>query len=109
MAAEEGGLRVALRESNTLSSRAYEGSVRDHPFLFFADGTPWLRPLQGTANLGYGLGHALVGLATAPFDRGRRVRGGLAGAFYSLPELVGLNIRKGRYDLLPAADAGQSP
>jgi len=98
---KEGRLRVALRESNTLTSTAYEGSLRDDHFLFFADGSPWLRPAQGTANLVYGLGHAAAGLATAPFDRGQRLRGGLQGAFYSLPELVGVSIRKGRYDLVP--------
>jgi hypothetical protein len=101
LAEREGRLRVGLRESNTLTSTVYEGSLRDDHFLFFADGSPWLRPLQGTANLAYGLGHAAVGLVTAPIDRGHRLRGGLEGAFYSLPELVGVSIRKGRYDLVP--------
>jgi hypothetical protein len=101
LARQEGRLRVALRESNTWTSTVYQGSITDDAFLFFGDGTPWMRPLLGTANLVYGLGQATVGLATAPFDRGRRAWGGLRGAFYSVPEMVGFSIRKGRYDLLP--------
>lgn len=101
LAEREGRLRVALRESNTLTSTAYEGSLHDDTFLFFADGSPWLRPALGTANLAYGIGHAVAGLVSAPLDRGQRLRRGLEGAFYSLPELVGVSIRKGRYDLVP--------
>jgi hypothetical protein len=101
LARREGRLRVALRESNTLTSTVYEGSISDDAFLFFSDGTVWVRPLLGTANLVYGLGQATAGLATAPFDRGRRAWRGLRGAFYSVPEMVGFSIRKGRYDLLP--------
>ncbi len=101
LAHQQGRLRVALRESNTWTSTVYEGSITDDAFLFFADGTAWTRPLLGTANLLYGLGQATVGLATSPFDRGRRAWGGLRGAFYSVPEMVGFSIRKGRYDLVP--------
>ncbi len=108
LAREQGRLRVALRESNTWTSTVYEGSITDDAFLFFADGTPWTRPLLGSANLAYGLGQAAVGLATAPFDRGRRAWGGLRGAFYSVPEVVGFSIRKGRYDLLPDSISGHS-
>jgi len=107
LARQEGRLRVALRESNTWTSTVYAGSITDDAFLFFADGTPWTRPLLGAANLVYGLGQAAVGLATAPFDRGRRAWSGLRGAFYSVPEMVGFSIRKGRYDLLPRS-ASQS-
>lgn len=106
VAEREGRLRVALRESNTLSARVYPGSISDGHFLFFADGTPWLRPAQGTANLVYGLSHAMAGVVAAPFDRGERLLRGLRGAFYSLPEIVGVSIRKGRYDLLPLEDSG---
>ena len=108
LAAEEGRLRVALRESNTWTSTVYQGSITDDAFFFFADGTPWMRPLLGTVNLLYGLGQATVGMATAPFDRGRRAWGGLRGAFYSLPEMAGFSIRKGRYDLLPETIARHS-
>ena len=108
LARQEGRLRVALRESNTWTSTVYQGSITDDAFFFFADGTPWTRPLLGTANLVYGLGQATVGLATAPFDRGRRAWSGLRGAFYSVPEMVGFSIRKGRYDLLPEPIAQHS-
>jgi hypothetical protein len=108
LARQEGRLRVALRESNTWTSTVYQGSITDDAFFFFADGTPWTRPLLGTANLVYGLGQATVGLATAPFDRGRRAWSGLRGAFYSLPEMAGFSIRKGRYDLLPETIARHS-
>jgi hypothetical protein len=108
LARQQGRLRVALRESNTWTSTVYQGSITDDAFFFFADGTPWTRPLLGTANLVYGLGQATVGLATAPFDRGSRAWGGLRGAFYSLPEMVGFSIRKGRYDLLPETIARHS-
>jgi hypothetical protein len=97
----ESRLRVALRESNTWTSTAYEGSIVDDPFFFFADGNAWLRPPQGVVNFSYAIGHAAFGLATVPFDRGRLAFRGLRGAFYSAPEIVGISIRKGRYDLLP--------
>jgi len=108
LAHRQGRLRVALRESNTWTSTVYQPSIADDAFFFFADGTPWTRPLLGTANLVYGLGQATVGLATAPFDRGRRAWSGLRGAFYSAPEMVGFSIRKGRYDLLPEPIARHS-
>ena len=108
LARQEGRLRVALRESNTWTSTVYQGSITDDAFFFFADGTPWTRPLLGTTNLVYGIGQATVGLATAPFDRGRRTWSGLRGAFYSVPEMFGFSIRKGRYDLLPEPIAQHS-
>jgi hypothetical protein len=108
LARQEGRLRVALRESNTWTSTVYQGSITDDAFFFFADGTPWVRPLLGTANLVYGLGQTVAGVATAPFDRGRRAWRGLRGAFYSVPEMVGFSIRKGRYDLVPETAAQRS-
>ena len=71
---------------------------RDSAFLFFTDGQPWLRPLLGSANFAYGTIQASVGLFTWPIDRGSRLRRGLVGAFYSLPELGFVNIRKGTFD-----------
>lgn len=100
-AEEESSLLVRLRESNTWTARAYEGSIQDDPFVFFTDGVVVMRPLQGAVNLGYGLAHAALGALTFPSDGGRRALAGLRGAFFSLPELVGVNIRKGRYDLPP--------
>ncbi len=93
---------VRLRESNTLTATVYPGSVDDDAFLFFADGKRVLRPFQGIANLGYGLAHSAAGAVALPADGGRRTWAGLRGVFYSFPELVGISIRKGRYDILPA-------
>jgi len=97
----DGSRRVALRESNTWTTTVYDGSIGDDPFLFFSDGSAWLRPPQGVVNFSYALGHATFGLITVPFDRGRLAFRGLRGAFYSVPEIVGISIRKGRYDLVP--------
>lgn len=100
-AGEASRLRLALRESNTWTTTAYDGSLHDDPFLFFSDGSAWLRPPQGVVNFSYALGHATFGLITVPFDRGRLAFRGLRAAFYSVPEIVGISIRKGRYDLVP--------
>lgn len=97
----DGDRRAALRESNTWTTTVYDGSVGDDPFFFFSDGSAWLRPPQGVVNFSYALGHATFGLITVPFDRGRLAFRGLRGAFYSVPEIVGISIRKGRYDLVP--------
>ena len=106
----ESRLRVAFRESNTWTTTVYEGSIVDDPFFFFADGNAWVRPPQGVVNFSYALGHAAFGLVTAPFDRGRLAFRGLRGAFYSVPEILGISIRKGRYDLLPpGASAPERP
>lgn len=109
LAAEGSALLVALRESNTWTSRSYRPSFSDDPFLWFSDGPPLLRPLQGAANVGYALLRATLGVATPPFDGGHQTAAGLRGAFHSLPELVGWNLRKGRYDRLPPADADRDP
>jgi hypothetical protein len=36
-----------------------------------------------------------VGLASAPFDAGRRLEAGLRGMLWSLPELAFVSVRKG--------------
>jgi hypothetical protein len=96
---------VHLRESNTWTATAYEASTHDDAFLWFTDGPIPARPAQGAFNLGYGLLHAIVGVVALPVDGGRRALAGLRGAFYSLPELAGFNIRKGRYEVLPVAES----
>jgi hypothetical protein len=103
--AEGQPLWVHLRESNTWSSQAYEGASRDDAFFWFTDGPVLARPLQGAFNLGYGLLNVGLGAVAAPFDGGHRMLAGLRGAFYSVPELVGVNIRKGRYDFPPLPEA----
>jgi hypothetical protein len=95
MAAREGRLRVALRESNVATATAYRAGDDDGFFLFFTDGEVPLRPLLGVLNLAAGLGRTALGVLALPLDRGRGVRAGLEGAFWSLPELVFLNVRKG--------------
>lgn len=93
---------VKLRESNRWTSTVYPGSIHDDAFLFFSDGPVLWRPLQGSANLLHGLAHTGLGLASSPTESGRRrVKLGLSGMFYSLPEVFGISIRKGRYDVLP--------
>ncbi len=89
---------VWLREGNTLTARAYGDSPHDGHFLFFTDGPrPW-RPLGGALNLAYGVVQLGAGAFTWPFDGGRRIDRGARGAFYSLPEIVLWNIRKGRFE-----------
>jgi hypothetical protein len=90
--------RVYLRESNTLTATTYGWRDRDTRFLFFTDDVFWPRPLYGALNLGWALADATLGIATAPFDRGRRVLRGAWGALYSMPELVFQNVRKGSFD-----------
>jgi hypothetical protein len=87
-----------VRERVTLTASVYEPVDRDGSFLLFTDDVFWRRPLFGALNLGYGLADALVGIPTAPVDRGRRLVRGSFGVLFSLPELAFINIRKGTYD-----------
>ncbi len=95
---EEPGVWPRLRESTPLLSTAYEPLLRDGAFLFFTDDVFWRRPLYGAANLTWASGYTLYGVTAAVFDRGARLRSGLLGAFWSLPELVFQNVRKGSYE-----------
>ena len=95
LSASESTWRVKLRESTTLTSTIYHPGQRDSSFLFFTDGTVALRPLLGAANLLVGLADSALGLVTWPADQGTRLRAGLRGALFSLPELAFVNIRKG--------------
>ncbi|MEW6744064.1 MAG: hypothetical protein AB1486_15030 [Planctomycetota bacterium] len=88
---------VYLREATTLTSTIYTPRAEDGAFLLFTDDAALLRPLYGAVNLAYGLMSALVGLPLSLFDDGERLSAGLNGAFYSLPELAFLNIRKGTF------------
>lgn len=103
MRRDEGALRVFARESNTLSSTVYRRNPRDSWFVFFTDDAPWVRPLFGLANLAAGAGETGVGLLSAPFDRGARLRSGLSGMVFSAPELVFVNLRKGTLEYGRAA------
>jgi hypothetical protein len=104
---EDGAARLAtrLRESNTVTSALYSPRDPDGSFLFFTDGRVLTRPLLGAANLLWATGDGLVGLLSAPFDRGDRLVRAGRGLLFSVPELFFVNIRKGSFDAatLPAA------
>ncbi|TGL51848.1 hypothetical protein EHQ61_07760 [Leptospira wolffii] len=93
--------KTYLRESNTLSSSLYKSNAEDSSFLFFTDDILLLRPVYGVINLGWGLGNFGLGIFTLPFDKGKRVQDGLQSAFFSLPELIFFNIRKGSFPNAP--------
>ncbi len=99
---EEPGAWTRARESITLSSTTYEPLLRDSAFLLFTDDVFWRRPLYGAANLAFASAYTVYGLGAAPFDRGARLRAGLLGAFWSLPELAFANVRKGSYEFVSA-------
>lgn len=96
--ARENPLWVHLTEATTATSALYERRRGDTLFLFFTEDWPWLRPLFGTVNLGYGLLNAGGGVFTAAIDGGERLDEGLRGALFSLPELLFFNIRKGSFE-----------
>jgi len=96
--AESPGPVTRLRESTSYGSTVYTPRLRDGAFLLFTDDVFWPRPAYGLANLGFALGYSGFGLAAAPFDRGARLRAGLSGALWSMPELWFVNVRKGTYD-----------
>jgi hypothetical protein len=100
----EDSLWLALRESNTFSARSYRRRSADSFFVFFTDETVLWRPVLGAVNLAAGLGESVLGLVTAPVDRGRILTRGLRGTFMSLPELLFWNIRKGSNDWIPPED-----
>ncbi|WP_139559519.1 hypothetical protein [Methylotetracoccus oryzae] len=91
-------LWIRLAEATTATSALYEPRPGDTRFLFFTEDWPWLRPLLGSLNLGYGLLNAGGGVVTAAFDKGERVSEGLRGVLFSLPELAFFNIRKGSFE-----------
>ncbi|HEY5973754.1 MAG TPA: hypothetical protein VIU41_03340 [Geobacteraceae bacterium] len=91
----EAPLTVALRESNTITSTIYRPGPDDSKFLFFTEDTLLLRPLFGVVNLLVGFGESLVGIATMPVEGPDRFISGTKGVFFSIPELVFVNLRKG--------------
>jgi len=96
--AEDPGLARRLREATTLTSSIYTPRRRDGAFLLFTDDSVWARPVLGALNLGFALGRGALGVPTALFDRGARLRAGFSGVLFSVPELVFLNFRKGSFD-----------
>jgi hypothetical protein len=97
---QENPITAYLREFNTLSSTIYRRSDDDGAFLLFTDDVLWPRPLYGILNLAYGLVTAGVGALSWPLEGDRRIKAGFRGAFFSLPELVFANIRKGSFEFV---------
>lgn len=95
LANDEPAWRVALRESNTWTSATYRPGEDDSTFLFFGDAPLPLRPLVGAANVLYGLGSGVVGVAALPFGDVGPLDRGFRGALYSLPEIGFVHLRKG--------------
>jgi len=98
----ENRARVYLRESNTLTSSVYRSNPRDSFFVFFTDDLIWPRPIYGAVNLLAGLGQATLGLLQLPFSGPGELVAGAKGAFFSLPELFFVNLRKGSLDYGPS-------
>ena len=95
MVESESPLVVFLRESNIITSTIYRYNPADSPFLFFTNDLVPFRPLFGAFNLLTGFGGSLYGVVTMPFEGPGRLLSGIRGMFFSLPELVFMNIRKG--------------
>lgn len=93
-----------FRESFVPSSKIYKSNPIDHPFLFFTEETIWNRPILGLANTVFGIGYTGMGVISAPFDKGIRFSKGTESVFYSLPELVFFNIRKGHFPFIAAEE-----
>ena len=109
MKERENPVRVALRESNTFSAKSYGRHPDDSFFVFFTDEALLLRPLFGAINLIAAVGETVVGLVTAPMDRGAVLIRGLRGTLVSLPELAFVNIRKGSNDWIPTEHRDLDP
>lgn len=89
------------REASTPGSSLYSFNDRDPWFLFFTDDEIAPRPIYGLANLFAGLAQTIVGVGMIPWDGGDMAGRGLRGMFFSLPELVFVNIRKGSFPYVP--------
>jgi hypothetical protein len=109
MKRQEKSAWVALRESNTFSARSYRRHPDDSFFVFFTDEASLLRPIFGAVNLVAAVGESVLGIATAPVDRGAVLIRGLRGAFVSLPELAFANIRKGSNVWIPKEHRNLAP
>ena len=95
---EQPGVWTRLRESTALGSAIYTPRRQDGAFLLFTDDVFWRRPLYGAVNLAYAAGYTAYGVAAAPCDFGARAKAGLSGMFWSVPELVFENVRKGSFE-----------
>lgn len=90
-------IQNSILESNTITSRYYKFNDEDSWFLFFTDNVFWQRPVYGILNFTLGIGETVVGFGKIPFDDGKQFVKGLQGIFFSAPELVFFNVRKGTF------------
>lgn len=100
----EPGPWMRLRESTALGSKIYKPRIQDGAFLLFTDDVYWRRPVYGAVNFAYAAGYTAYGVAAAPFDLGARAKAGFSGMFWSVPELVFQNVRKGTFEWVTAAE-----
>lgn len=84
-------------EDFTPTSTIYEFNDTDSIFLFFTDETFAFRPLYGSVNLLTGIIQFTIGIPMVTYDQGNTLKKGWDGIFFSLPELIFFNIRKGSF------------
>ena len=104
MALNGASLLDQMEEIMVPTARLYQARSEDSAFLLFTDDTIWPRPLFGVINLIYGIGTTGAGLVASPLDQGERMKAGMRGVLFSLPELLFWNIRKGSYENLRYVD-----
>ncbi|MCZ8156358.1 MAG: hypothetical protein O9264_09595 [Leptospira sp.] len=93
-----------LKEDFRPLSTLYKKNPYDQSFLFFTDDTIFLRPIYGLTNITWALGVSTVGIISLPLDKGTRLYNGLQSVFFSFPELLFLNIRKGYFPYVTKKD-----
>lgn len=101
LARSEGVAAASLRESFVPTALLYDRNPEDSLFVFFTDDATIARPFFGLGNLMLGLAGSLVGLVALPFDAGHLFDASTRGIAFSLPEIVGANIRKGSFAWAP--------
>ncbi len=90
-------LLISMKELSTLTSGYYKFNREDSFFIFFTDDVILPRPIFGLVNLFAGIGEFSLGICISPFDKGDRLVKGLQGIFFSGPELLFFNVRKGTF------------
>ncbi|RHX86024.1 hypothetical protein [Leptospira stimsonii] len=101
---KEASLKTQVMESFTFTSSLYKKNREDHFFPLFTDDVFWKRPLYGIVNFGTGVGLTAAGVLSLPFDEGEGIQKGFQSAFFSLPEFIFFNIRKGTFPFVPMKD-----
>lgn len=104
LSAENKKGKTSWKENIPTFSEFYQENPLDHSFLFFTDDIIYSRPLYGLGNLTYAVLYTTSGIFTLPWDKGERVSKGGESVFYSLPELIFFNIRKGHFPYITEKD-----